>query len=120
LTVRELALDEEKMLQVRVYELKLTAPLVKTKLPVIDKFAPNARSTVLVSIVTPEQADPAAVVQVPVPELASKITASEEVGAEAPAAPPVVADQFAVELASQVPEPPTQKRFAIFLPFNHV
>jgi hypothetical protein len=50
---------------------------------------------------------------VPVPELASKITASAAVGAEAPPAPPDVVDQFVVVVVSQVPAPPRQYLFAI-------
>jgi hypothetical protein len=49
----------------------------------------------------------------PEPEFASKIAASALVGAEAPAAPPVLVDQFVVLAVSQVPEPPTQNLFAI-------
>jgi hypothetical protein len=51
-----------------------------------------------------------------VPELASKKTSSTAVGALAPPAPPVVADQFVVLVLSQVPVPPTQKRLGIFSP----
>ncbi len=46
-------------------------------------------------------------------ELASKNTLSEAVGALAPAPPPVVADQCAVDEPSQVPVPPTQNRLAM-------
>ncbi len=41
------------------------------------------------------------------------ITSSAEVGAEAPPAPPDVADQFVVIPGAQVPEPPTQYLVAI-------
>ena len=44
----------------------------------------------------------------PRPELASNKQSSEAVGTDAPEAPPVVADQFAVVDASQVAVPPTQ------------
>jgi hypothetical protein len=49
----------------------------------------------------------------PFPEFASKIAISAAPGAEAPAAPPVVVDQFAVLVVSQVPAPPTQNLLAI-------
>jgi hypothetical protein len=45
---------------------------------------------------------------VPTLELASKITSSAEVGAEAPPAPPLVVDQFVVVVVSHVPDPKTQ------------
>jgi hypothetical protein len=48
-----------------------------------------------------------------VPLFASKNTVSMATGADAPEAPPEVAAQFAVEVASQVPEPPTQNLFAM-------
>jgi hypothetical protein len=47
------------------------------------------------------------------PELALIITASAAVGTEAPPAPPEVADQFVVVVASQVPLPPRQYLSAI-------
>lgn len=50
---------------------------------------------------------------VPVFELASKMTASAVVGADAPDAPPEEADQLVVPVDAQVPEPPTQYLFAI-------
>ena len=58
----------------------------------------------------------AVTVNAPVPtlELASKITSSADVGALAPLAPPEDADQFAVEVESQLPEPPTQYLVAIY------
>ena len=46
-------------------------------------------------------------------ERVSKVTVSEEVGTEAPPAPPEVADQFVVVEASQFPVPPTQNLLAI-------
>jgi hypothetical protein len=55
----------------------------------------------------------AVVVQVPVPEPLSKNTLSAATGADAPDAPPEVADQFAVDTPSHVPDPPTQYRAAI-------
>jgi hypothetical protein len=83
-------------------------PWVKEKLAAIVKLAPSVKPTVALLSVTAEQTAPLAVVQVPVPEPESKITVSAATGAEAPDAPPVVADQLDVEDASQVPEPPTQ------------
>jgi hypothetical protein len=66
--------------------------------------------------VTIEQVEPAAVVQVPDPELASKFTVSAATGADAPDAPPDVLDQFAVLAPFQVPEPPTQYFIAMIYP----
>jgi hypothetical protein len=48
-----------------------------------------------------------------VPLLASNVTVSAVVGADAPEAPPEVAAQLVVELLSHVPEPPTQNLAAI-------
>jgi hypothetical protein len=56
-------------------------------------------------------------VTVPPPLLALNNTASAAVGTDSPPAPPEVADQFAVFIASQVPVPPTQYLFAIVSPF---
>jgi hypothetical protein len=53
------------------------------------------------------------------PELALKKTSSPVPGTEAPPAPPSLADQFVVEVASHVPEPPTQYLFADF-PLKHI
>jgi membrane-associated protease RseP (regulator of RpoE activity) len=50
---------------------------------------------------------------VPPPELASKVTSSDDVGTDAPAVPPEVAAQCVVAAASHVPAPPTQNRLAI-------
>lgn len=55
------------------------------------------------------------VVQVPVPDKESKNTPSIFVGAEAPGAPPEVADQLAVDVLSQVPVPPTQRHLLTFV-----
>jgi hypothetical protein len=54
-------------------------------------------------------------VTVPEPEAASKNTSSALVGAEAPLAPPLVADQLVVVVV-HVPVPPTQYLFAITQP----
>jgi hypothetical protein len=43
----------------------------------------------------------------------SNMATSAAVGTEAPDAPPLVADQFVVDVASHVPVPPTQYLFAI-------
>jgi hypothetical protein len=46
----------------------------------------------------------------------SKKILSDVVGTDAPDAPPDEADQCVVDVVSQVPEPPTQYRFAMFTP----
>jgi hypothetical protein len=89
------------------------APKVSVKRPEHVWSAPKTRFNVALLSVAAAQTDPLAVVQVPEPELASKKTASALVGAEAPDAPPVVADQLAVLEASQVPVPPTQNLLAM-------
>jgi hypothetical protein len=91
-------------------------PAVKVKLLDIVRFAPSSNVNVEVLKEIVVQIAPDAVVHVPVPDAESKITASAATGAEAPPAPPDVADQFVVVTASQVPEPPTQYLFAIFTP----
>jgi hypothetical protein len=55
-------------------------------------------------------------VTVPAPEFASKLATSAAPGADAPEAPPVVVDQLAVLVVSQVPEPPTQYLSAMLIP----
>jgi hypothetical protein len=80
-------------------------------------FAPSTTGNVEVLIVSVEQVAPAAVVQVPVPDAESKMTASLAVGTEAPGAPPDVADQFRTFIVFHVPEPPTQYLFAIWSAF---
>jgi hypothetical protein len=84
--------------------------------PDIVRFAPNVKVKVEVLTVAIAQTAPLAVVQVPVPDAESNITVSAATGAEAPAAPPVVADQLVVLEASQVPLPPTQYLVAIYIP----
>jgi hypothetical protein len=87
------------------------------KLPLIVWFAPNVTPKVELFSVAVAQAEPLAVVQVPVPEAESNTTVSVLLGAATPGKPPEVKDQLAVELASQVPSPPTQKYVAIILAF---
>jgi hypothetical protein len=113
LTLRVLVLDEENVVELSVKLLRSSEPCVRIKLPVCVWLAPNCKTTFAVLKVQLMHVDPAAVTQVPVPELESKVAVSAVVGAEAPEAPPEVAAQLAVLLASQVPLPPTQKRAAI-------
>ena len=89
--------------------------LVKVNVPDIVRFAPNVKLTNNELIVQAEQTAPLAVVQVPVPDKVSNVTVSADVGAEAPPAPPVVADQLVVVVASHVPEPPTQNLLATII-----
>jgi hypothetical protein len=53
------------------------------------------------------------IVIVPAPQLALKMAASAAPGADAPDAPPEVADQLAVDVVFHVPVPPTQYLLAI-------
>lgn len=83
-------------------------PSVSVNRPLIVWFAPNIRTRVELFNVATAQAEPVAVVQVPVPDKASNTTVSVDNGGPLPPAPPDDADQFAVLTASQVPVPPTQ------------
>jgi hypothetical protein len=103
-----LALLELKMLQVKVLLPSDKAPNVKVKVPDIVWFAPSVKPSVELSKVAIAQADPLAVVQVPVPDAESNITVSVLLGGPLPPAPPDDADQLVVLDASQVPVPPTQ------------
>ena len=105
---RVLLLFELNMLQDNVLLPKLKVPEVKVKVPDIVWFAPSVRPRVELFSVAVAQADPLAVVQVPVPDAESNITVSVLLGAATPGKPPEVKAQLAVELASQVPLPPTQ------------
>jgi hypothetical protein len=53
------------------------------------------------------------IVIVPAPQLALNIATSAAPGADAPAAPPEVVDQLAVDVVFHVPVPPTQNLLAI-------
>jgi hypothetical protein len=94
--------------QVKAKLPKLKVPWVKVKTPDIVCAAPSVKPNVSLFNVAVAQADPAAVVQVPVPDAESNITVSVLLGAAIPGKPPEVKAQFAVALASQVPSPPTQ------------
>jgi len=74
----------------------------------------------LFTVVVDEVAVAATVTAAEVPELLSNVTTSADVGADAPAVPPVVADQCVVEEPSHVPEPPTQNLLAIFIPLDQL
>jgi hypothetical protein len=91
-------------------------PNVRTKVLVMVVLAPSARFKTLLFNVVSLAVAVAVVVHVPVPDNESKITSSTLIGAEAPAAPPEVADQLVVDALSHVPVPPTQYLVAIFCP----
>jgi hypothetical protein len=82
---------------------KVPAAVQSVGLPDKDKLMSDLLTVVLV-----DTADAATVTVAAVPELASKLTISALFGGPAPAAPPLLADQFAVEELSHVPLPPTQ------------
>jgi hypothetical protein len=111
---RVLALFDENTAILKVFEPKIKVPAVRVNVPDMVKLLPKVSVKVALFKVTVVAVAPAAVVQVPVPEFASNIAVSAATGADAPAAPPDVVDQFAVLAASQVPVPPTQYRVAIF------
>jgi hypothetical protein len=103
-----------KTVQVKVLlsKLKVLEPCTKFALNVIEP--PSVIAVVFAACMLMDISDKfPEVVAVPPPELPSKIAASATPGADAPAAPPDVADQLAVLDESQVPEPPTQNRLAI-------
>ena len=78
--------------------------------PIARVIAPSRAPPAPPVLKSRQRAADTVTVNAPVPtfDAASKITSSTAVGAEAPDAPPEEADQFVVEVASQVPEPPTQ------------
>jgi hypothetical protein len=82
-------------------------PEVKVNMLFNDKLAPSFNSTDPPKLIE-NAAAVAAVVQIPEPELASKITASVANGGPKPLAPPEVFDQLVVLALSQVPVPPIQ------------
>jgi hypothetical protein len=106
--LRTLVLSLEKIIAVRVLEFKFSAPKVSVTVFAVAKSAPRTKESVEVLIVMFLPTAVASVVALPVPELASNITSSPTTGAEAPAAPPLVADQLAVDVEFHVPVPPTQ------------
>jgi hypothetical protein len=103
--------------QVSVFAPSVIVPDVSVKVPVATQRVGLPLRLKLMSdlsIVADEDTAVAATVTVAAaPELASKNTASAEVGAEAPLAPPDVADQLVVDVLFHVPVPPTQYLFAI-------
>jgi hypothetical protein len=108
-----LLLDEIKTLHVNAKLPRLKVPWVKVKVPDMVCAAPSVKPNVALLNVAVAQADPAAVVQVPDPELVSKFTMSVDMGGPTPPIPPESKDQFAVFELFQVPAPPTQKYVAI-------
>jgi hypothetical protein len=108
----ELVLLNERIVSVKLFS--VTVPVVNVNAPVNAGEPERLRLMSLLLTVQVDVAAVAATVTVAaVPLLASNVTVSAVVGADAPAAPPDVADQFAVELLSHVPEPPTQNLAAI-------
>jgi hypothetical protein len=107
--------EELKVVHVNVYDCKSNVPDDNVKAPVLVNAAPNCKIILPPNdaVIAPQFGVVAFVVTVPAPESASKVTVSAVVGTEAPPAPPVVADQFAVLVELHVPVPPTQKRDAI-------
>lgn len=91
--------------------------MVKPDLSVIEPAHVRAPAPVNVSTVEADasmlaHAGDVPMVTVPVPLLASKNTASDVDGTDAPPPPPVVADQLVVVALFHVPDPPTQNLFA--------
>jgi len=97
---------------------RLIVPFVNVTEETAKVVLPDSVSVIsdLFTVVVDDVAVAATVTVADVPELLSKVAESADVGAEAPAAPPVVAAQCVVEELSHVPDPPTQKRVAMFTP----
>jgi hypothetical protein len=104
-----LALFELKIKQVSVFPAKFKAPSVKVNVLTIERFAPSVKPKVEVFKVTVEAVASPDVVQVPVPELESKVTVSAVVGFNTVGTPPEVIANCVLPVADQVPVPPTQK-----------
>jgi hypothetical protein len=108
---------DEKIPVLNVKELSVIVPAVSVNVPAnvqsVGLPAKDRLMSDLSIVVLNETADASTVTVAAVPELASKVTVSTFTGADAPGAPPVVADQFAVLELSQVPEPPTQNLAAM-------
>jgi hypothetical protein len=115
---RVLALFELKMPVDSVNPLSVIVPVVSVNVPAAVQSVAVPDNDKLMSalstVVLRETAVDATVTVAAVPEFASNVTVSAFVGADAPLPPPEVADQFVVEVLFQVPEPPTQKRAAIY------
>lgn len=117
--VLALLFEDEKDVAVSVCVLKVNVPVVKVNdpenvgLPDSDKLMSD-----LLTVQLEHTAVAVTVTVAATPEFASNVAVSALVGAEAPDAPPVVADQFAVLELSQVPEPPTQNLAAIEFSLN--
>jgi hypothetical protein len=108
-SVRVLLLLDPKAPQVRVLLLSVSTPVVSVTSPVMVGEPDRLRLRSALLIVQDEAVAVAAIVTVAaVPLFASNVTVSAVVGADASGAPPDVADQLSMEVASHVPEPPTQ------------
>lgn len=112
--VRALLLLEETVAQVKTYVLRVKVPVVSVNAPA--KVQDPDRLKLMSDLLTVQEAHvavAATVTNAAVPLFASNMAASALVGADAPAAPPDVADQLAVEVSSHVPVPPTQNLLAM-------
>lgn len=133
---RFVAVPSSQRVTVPVLPLKVNVPfpIKNLRVPVPDKFmaVPLAVSVMFIGPLAAKSSVPVkapavsetrespltadATVTTPPPDEPLKVTSSPVVGAEAPLAPPDVADQFVVEDKSQVPVPPTQNLDAIVQP----
>lgn len=111
-------LDELKRPQVKVNVLSVIVPVVSVKVPaVVQSVGLPVRDKLMLTLLTVVLVETAvdATDTTPESEFASNVAVSRIVGAVAPAAPPLVADQLAVDRMSHVPAPPTQNLEAISL-----
>jgi hypothetical protein len=119
--VRALALDELRDPHEQVCPLVLRVPVVRVAPPTTVEPTNRwvrVKSDLLTVIVLAFAPAVAIVTVAAVPELASKVTSSDDVGTAAPPPPPEVVDQWVVVVLSQVPVPPTQNRAAILAAYS--
>jgi hypothetical protein len=118
--VRTFALLAKNVRDVRLKLLRLIIPCVNVNAPAKVGDPESDRVISALLTVQVEQAAVASAVTVAaVPLLLSNVTVSADVGADAPDAPPVVADQLAVLELFQGPVPPTQNLLATSGSLNH-
>jgi hypothetical protein len=103
--------------QVKTLLFRLKTPVLTEQLLLKFTAPPSVIPVVFVDCILMDMSDKLPdVVAVPPPEFPSNMAASATPGADAPEAPPDVADQFVVLALSHVPVPPTQNLFAIVSP----
>ena len=123
-SVRFVAVEVVQMVALLPVIVQVPLPIFRVRVPVPEQlnvdivglllFVAKSKVPVKAPIVIDTTLRFVLTVTVPPPELASKVTVSATPGTDWPPAPFEVAAQCVVSEASQVPAPPTQKRFAIY------